>query len=61
MFSKEKPCSKRVSTQNLALLFHHEASIHSCFSSVCILRPFRPVTISKAACNNIGLKFLGDE
>ena len=36
-----KPCSKRVSTLNLALqlLFRHETSVHSCFSVFAYLGP----------------------
>ena len=43
----QKPCSKRVFTLNLALytLFRHENSVLSCFLSVYLLRPYRPVTM----------------
>ena len=67
MYSMGKLCSKRVSTLSLALetLLHHETSVHSCFFSVCILRPIRPVirpvTMNNIAWNIVGEKFRGTE
>ena len=62
-FSMEKPCSKRVSTLNSALqtLFRDESSSHSCFLSVCILRPIRPDTMNKPGHSNVGGNVRGSE
>ena len=62
MYSMAKPCSKGVPTLNLALssLFRHENSSYSCFFSVCILRPVRPVTMNKTAHNSVGEKCRGE-
>ena len=63
MYSIGQPYSKRVSMLNLALytLYCHENSLHSCFLDVCILRPIRPVTMTKTAHNIVECKFRGNE
>ena len=49
MYSMAKQWSTRGFTLKLAVqtLICHELSIQSCFFSVCILRPIRPVTMNK--------------
>ena len=63
MSSMAKPCSKRVSTMKLVLqtLFGHEISVHSCFFSVCILRPISTVTMNNTAHSTVGGHSRGDE
>ena len=63
MYFMGKPCSKRVSTLNLALkiLSRNGRSVLSCFYSISILRPIRPVTMTKTVDNTVERKFRGIE
>ena len=55
-----KPFSKHVFKVKLALstFFRHENSVQSCFFTVCILRPIRPVELTKS---NAEENFHGNE